>query len=113
MINLLVDEAYAFDYLSILEIKNNKNEQAQKLWLNCYNYIKIQVGEDLFIQIINSKEYQNMLEINKMTFEAVEKARYGTGITAKEVDDANMQRHHAKINLQNKFFIKKITEYKT
>lgn len=113
MINLCTDEAYAFDYLSILEIKNNKNEQAYKNWANCYNYIKIQTGEDLFTRIINSKEYQNLILINKETFDAVERARYKNDITAKEVDDVNMKRYYAKVELQNKFFNKKVTEFKT
>ena len=113
MINLCVDEGYAFDYLGILEIKNNKNEQAKKNWLNCYNYIKIQVGEELFTRIINSKEYQNLVLVNRMTFDAVERARYKNDITAKEVDDLNMKRYYAKIELQNKFFDKKTTEFKT
>jgi len=113
MINLLVDEAYAFDYLSVLEIKSDKNKQSQKTWVNCRNYISIQIGEEIFAIIINSKEYQNLLLINKMVFDAVERARYKNDITAKEVDDANMERHYAKITLQNKFFSKGITEFKT
>jgi hypothetical protein len=113
MINLPVDEAYAFDYLSILEIKNDKNEQSQKSWANCRNYIKSQVGGELFTKIIDSKEYQNLLLINTITFNAVERARYKNDITAKEVDNANMERHYAKIALQNKFFSNKITEQKT
>ena len=48
-----------------------------------------------------------------MVFDAVERARYKNDITAKEVDDANMERHYAKITLQNKFFSKGITEFKT
>lgn len=112
MINICVDEAYAFDFLSILEIKKNRSEQAMINWHNCFNYLKAQLPSDLFTLIINSHEYRNMIEINQMTFDAVEKARYGN-ISAKEVDDVNMERHHAKIALQNKFFPNKITEYKT
>ena len=38
------------------------------------------------------------------TFDAVERARYGE-ISAKEVDDCNMLRYNAKINLQKAFAI--------
>lgn len=112
MINICVDEAYAFDYLSILEIKKNRSEQAMQSWHNCFNYLKAQLPSNLFTLVINSSEYRNMVLINQKTFDAVEKARYGN-ITAKEVDDANMERHHTKIALQNKFFVNKITEHKT
>lgn len=112
MINICVDEAYAFDFLSVLEIKKNRSEQAMINWHNCFNYLKAQLSNDLFVLIINSNEYRDMVAVNQKTFDAVEKARYGQ-ITAKEVDDANMERHYAKIALQNKFFSNKITEYKT
>ena len=53
-----------------------------------------------------------MLAVNKKTFDAVELARYGS-ITAKEVDNANMERHHAKVVLQKRFFLTNLTEQKT
>jgi hypothetical protein len=112
MINLCVDEAYAFDYLSILQIKSGRSEQAKQAWQNCYNYLKAQLPNDLFIQIINSQEYENVLSVNKKTFDAVELARYGN-ISAKEVDSANMERHYAKIALQKRFFLTNLTEQKT
>ena len=112
MINICVDEAYAFDFLSVLEIKKNRSEQAMINWHNCFNYLKAQLPVDLFALIINSNEYRSMIAVNQKTFDAVEKARYDK-ISAKEVDEANMERHYAKIALQNKFFSNKITEYKT
>lgn len=112
MINICVDEGYAFDFLSILEIKKHRSDQAMHSWHNCFNYLKAQLPSDLFTLIINSQEYRNMLAVNQKTFDAVEKARYGE-ITAKEVDNANMDRYHAKISLQNKYFNNKITEHKT
>ena len=64
------------------------------------------------LKIINSEEYKNMVQTNKVTFDAVEKARYGN-ITAKEVDEANMLRHKRKLELQVKFFDNNLMEYKT
>jgi len=57
MINICTDEAYAFDFLSILQIKSDRSDQAKETWQNCYNYIKAQLPKDLFIQIINSQKY--------------------------------------------------------
>jgi hypothetical protein len=112
MINLLVDEAYAFDYLSILHVKKNINPESQLNWENCFSYIREQIGDRKMSEIIHSKEYQNMIEANQITFDAVEKARYGS-ITAKEVDDANMLRYNRKCELQKKYFNTKIKEFKS
>lgn len=110
MINLKVDEAYAFDYLSILYIKKDKSQKCYQTWKDCYDYLSNQLIN--FIEIVNSNEYLNLLEANKITFEAVEKARYDN-ISAKAVDDANMLRHKRKIELQKKFFDKNLEEFKT
>lgn len=112
MINLLVDEAYAFDYLSILNVKKNINPESQLNWENCFSHMEKQLGAEKMSQIIHSKEYQNMIEANQITFDAVEKARYGS-ITAKEVDDANMLRYKKKCELQKKFFNSNMKEIKT
>jgi hypothetical protein len=112
MIKIYVDEAYAFDYLSILYLKRDINEDAYKNWQNCFFNIEEQIGGSKTQEIINSIEYFNLLDANKLTFQAVEKARYGS-ITAKEVDNANMLRHKRKLELQTKFFYNKLMEYKT
>ena len=112
MINLLVDEGYAFDYLSILHVKKNINQQVESSWKDCFFYIQNQIGEKKMYQIIHSKEYQEMIEANQITFDAVEKARYGE-ITAKEVDEANMLRYEKKCELQKKFFNYNMKEIKT
>jgi hypothetical protein len=113
MINILVDEAYAFDYLSILKIKKDKNSQNENAYQENYIFLKKQFSESEWNEMISSKEYENMIEANNLTFDAVQKARYGI-ISAKEVDDCNMKRFEAKIKFQNKFFPnQKITEAKT
>lgn len=104
MINLLVDEAYAFDYLSILEVKNSlhPSDTKNKTFLECINHLKNQLNN--FHIIYESLEYQKLLEINKITFELIDKLRAGLLVTAKEIDDANMYRFYRKQDLQNKFF---------
>jgi hypothetical protein len=103
MINLLVDEGYAFDYLAILEIKKNNDANQIKLWIDCFNYLSKQFDEQLWNQLITSEEYKQIVDVNKKTFDAVEKARYGE-ISAKEVDLCNMERFKAKQKFRNKFF---------
>jgi hypothetical protein len=112
MINLLVDECYAFDYLAILEVKKNKNAKNLHNWQQCKNHLELQLIT-LFDTIINSEEYKKLYEANEKTFDAVEKARYDL-ISAKEVDDCNGKRFIAKKELQEKFFPdSRITERKT
>lgn len=101
-INLKVDLGYAFDYYSILEIKTTLNFLKQEILDEVAEHIKSQFQPDEFDQIIQSTEYSNLLDANKKTFDAVERARYGT-ITAKEVDNCNMLRYNAKIALQKAF----------
>lgn len=104
MISLLVDECYAFDYLSILEIKKNINsEKNKKAWEECFDYLQKQLP-DLFQLIINSQEYKDLYEANLLTFNAVDKARSGGSISAKEVDDLNILRYNKKLDLQRKYF---------
>jgi hypothetical protein len=115
MITILVDEGYAYDYLSILNVKHKKNNNEKSITDRnlCEEHLLSQVGEYRHLEIINSKEFQNLVDVNLTTFEAVEKARYGE-ISAKEVDDLNMKRYHYKITLQNKFFPStKVTEFKS
>jgi hypothetical protein len=103
MIHLPVDEGYAYDMLAICSVKCMK-----KLPHSIKNYhtidfeLKKQLGK-IHNEILESQEYLQLVEANLETFEAVEKARYGT-ISAKEVDDLNMKRFYCKKNLQKKFF---------
>jgi hypothetical protein len=103
MIKLKVDEGYAFDYLAILEVKKNNNPDQTELWLNCSAYLSSQFSKQFWHNLISSKEYEDMVLVNQKTFDAVDKARYGE-ITAKEVDDFNMERYNAKQRFMNKFF---------
>lgn len=105
MITLLVDEAYAFDYLAILIVKKSSIQGTIS------NHISTQLP-NLFNTIIRSKEFNDLVTANQVVFDCVELARYGN-ITAKELDNANMLRHHAKINLQKTFFKNNLTENKT
>lgn len=106
LFSLLVDFGYAFDYLSIQKIKMLKNPTTQNIenFLLCSNHLKQQITDQLLWEkIIYSAEFQNLMKANNNTYEAVEKARYGK-ISAKTVDEHNMQRFYAKKAIQTKFF---------
>lgn len=103
MVKISLDEGYAYDLLAICEvkIKNNVNNAKVNYEL-IFNELSAQLN-NLHLLILSSDEYACLVDANKKTFEAVEKARYGI-ITAKEVDDLNMQRFFCKQKLQLKFF---------
>jgi hypothetical protein len=110
MINLNVDEAYAFDYLSILEIKKEKSSNNTQ-WLDCWLYLQNQFESQKWLSMIHSEEYKNMIKANLLTFDAVDKAK-NNEVTAQHVDYCNYQRHTAKQNFQKKFFNNNLCELK-
>ena len=111
MINLLVDEAYAFDYLSILEVKKQKSSIFDDAWTKCYAYLQNQFANEKWSHMIHSKEYESMIKANQLTFDAVNKAK-NNEVTAQHVDYCNYQRHIAKQNFQKKFFTSDLSELK-
>ena len=111
MINLKVDEAYAFDFLSILEIKSRKNPLLKSSYLEFRYYIANQLSKKLFKDIIISNEYLELLETNQKTFEAVDKAKIDL-VKASFVYQSNHERYLKKQQLQNKFFKTNLEETK-
>jgi hypothetical protein len=111
MIDICVDEAYAFDYYSIFHLKYNENYIPKSSIEIISKKIIDQIGNNLFIEIINSQEYKNLYEANKKTFDAVDKAKTNQ-VTAKYVDRCNYGRMIAKKDLQKKFFNTELIEKK-
>jgi hypothetical protein len=111
MIKINVDEAYAFDYYSILDLKFKNGYITQEILMNTKIDLINQVGEELFDRIKNSIEYEKLLEANKITFEAVNKAKTDD-VLASYVDKCNYSRMLAKKSLQEKFFTTTLTETK-
>ena len=113
MINLSTEESFALDYLSILEIKKDRYNKIEE-FNRCLDQLRWEIGPELFDIIISSQEYFNLKNANIKTFDAVDRARYGSinDITAKEVDDCNFDRHKAKSALQEKFFKTQLKEFK-
>ena len=111
MISIEVDEAYAFDYLSILQIKKQKSSLSNDAWHKCYMHLQNQFDPEKWLLMINSDEYKNIIKANELTFNAVDKAK-NNEVTAQHVDYCNYQRHSAKQNFQKKFFMSDLSELK-
>jgi len=105
MITIPVDEAYAFDFLSILIVK--KSAQIKEV----EDHISRQIGISEYQKIFESIEFKNMIDINQKTFDMVDRAKRND-TDAKSVDDCNMKRYYAKLSLQNKFFHSDLKEIK-
>ncbi len=107
MINLPVDEAYAYDYLAILEVKVLNNVCDAEILKACSNAIRKQVGDDMHMHIVESDFYQDCIRVNRLTFEAVDGAKNDT-VKASVVHNLNYDRYLAKTRLQNEFFPKSV-----
>ncbi len=118
MINLKVPEAFALDYLSILDVKWQKdkgNFRKQDHYLFAYEQLAEELGKTRLDNIIATDEYEKLYDANLLMYQAVEIARYGKEgeITPKQWDLLNMGRHEAKKILQKVYFGNELTEIKT
>ena len=111
MVKLTVDEAYAFDYYSILHLKHNNGFLPLEILQITEKDIIENLGTDLTNLILNSIEYKNIYEANKLTFDAVDKAK-DDSVLASYVDKCNYKRMLAKKELQLKFFNNDLSETK-
>ncbi len=116
MIKISLDEAYAFDMLAIFDVKilNLSGEKLAKTLEKMSDMIEEvveQIGQDKYNQIISSIEYQQMIKANQKVFELIDQSKFDDGL-AKVTDDANYDRHIAKIALQKRFFDSELTEVK-
>lgn len=111
MIKLTVDEAYAFDYYSILHLKYNNGYLPIDTLQTAKNDLIESLGLELVEIILASYEYENVYAANKLTFDAVDKAK-DDSIPASYVDKCNYKRMLAKKELQLKFFNTNLSEIK-
>ncbi len=116
MLKINLDEAYVFDMLSVFDVKI-KNLDGEKLAKTIEKYSDMreevieQIGEDKYREITSSLEYQKMVYANQRVFELIDDSKNDTGL-AKITDDANYERHVAKMALQKRFFDTELTEVK-
>jgi hypothetical protein len=98
MIDISVDEGYAFDYLAILWVK----EQTDNFY-KCAEKIASQLGETKHSEVMGSQEFRNLILANNKVFDLVDRVKKDPCLGA-EVDAANYQRYLAKTSLQKKFW---------
>jgi hypothetical protein len=114
-IKLVVDAAYAFDFLSILEVKSNKSKlpSSEEALRQKAKEIYEQIGFDLFNKIIDSQEYLNLYKTNEFLFDLIDKMKEDPdSVKAIEVDKSNYDRFLYKKALQEKFFNDQLLEEK-
>jgi hypothetical protein len=116
MLKISLDEAYVFDMLSVFDVKIKKLT-GEKLLTTLEKYADMakevtdQLGVDKYNQITLSDEFKSMVDANMKVFELIDESKNDTGL-AKLTDDANYERHIAKMALQKKFFDSELTEVK-
>jgi hypothetical protein len=120
MVTISVDEGYAFDILSIFEVKIaqcvdlSKKQRSEHGYNVLYTELVQQIGIDRVHEILNSTEYYQLLNENEKTFQLVDiiRASNETSI-GKNIDQTNLSRFEAKCKLQSKFFNTSMVETKT
>jgi hypothetical protein len=117
MIKISLDEAYVFDLLSILDLKKTKSlgkEDNQKHIEN-YNTLHDEISDQItdikMLEIINSEEYKDLVDINSKVFDLVDLGKDQEGL-AKTTAMANYDRFILKNKLQKKFFKNPLKEAK-
>lgn len=111
MITLTVDEAYAFDYYSILQLKHDNGYLPLSTLEIAKNDLVQNLGSEVVETILNSTEYREVYNANRLTFDAVDKAKEDL-VPASYVDKCNYQRMLAKKALQAQFFNSDLSEIK-
>ena len=116
MLKISLDEAYVFDMLSVFDVKiiNLSGEKLAKTLEKMSDMIEEvvdQIGKDKYQEIISSTEYEKMVDANQKVFELIDQSKFDNGL-AKITDDANYDRHIAKMALQKRFFDNELTEVK-
>ncbi len=104
-----VDEAAAFDTLSIMEIKASKG-LCDADTLKHFTYA---LCRQMNIQgVIDSAEYAELQKANEAVWSIQEQAMRDT-CKASDIDKANQQRYKAKAALQKRWFSTPLTEQKS
>lgn len=111
MIELTVDEAYAFDFLSILKVKSNRRREAMPAYEDCRINLMRQLGERKFIEVECSTDYLNLIQANSTLFDAIDLVKLNKA-TANDLDELNYKRFLLKKALQKKFFENEVQEIK-
>jgi len=120
MVTISVDEGYAFDILSIFQVKMDNCTDRSKIEVSERGYNKLfdelynQLGKEKTTDILLSQEYKDLYDENYKTFLLVDKIRASDEVSiGKEIDNTNLSRFDCKRRLQSKFFSTQMVETKT
>ena len=117
MVTVTIDEAYAFDMLSILQVKLNESIDETKRISIEQNYrilsndLQKQIGADKFQSVIKSHLYNELIIKNKEIFDLVDITKLMVG-PPQDLWKENYNRYLAKQALQKEFFENEILETK-
>jgi hypothetical protein len=120
MVTISVDEGYAFDILTIFQVKianciDPSKIAASQLGFNrLFDELYHQLGYEKVTEIITSQEYRDLYDENCKTFLLVDKIRSSEEVSiGKDIDNTNLTRFDCKRRLQSKFFNSLMVETKT
>lgn len=108
MIKISVGEGFAFDMLSILFVKQQKNKNnlvALKNYTSFRDEITDQIGHTCR-RVRQSDEYQLMIDTNQKIFNLIDKLKEETKDRCydEQIDNLNFERAKIKVILQKKYF---------
>ena len=107
MLRISVDEAYVFDMLSVFDVKL-RNLHGEKLLKTIEKYSDM---KEEVVEQIGKDKYDQIVYANQRVFDLIDESKNDSGL-AKLTDDANYDRHVAKMALQKRFFDTDLTEVK-
>lgn len=113
MLKISIQEAAAFDSLSIFLLKSvkNNNEINNKNYNFLLRELYSEIGIQKTIAVLNSQEYKDLYKINELIFNLVDKVKKNPCI-GDQIDKANFDRFKKKQELQSKFFKSSLFEQK-
>lgn len=112
MVFLTVDEAAAFDALSIIFVKQQKLQRP--LYAERERLMKElvdQIGDEKYSEVISSPEFTELSTANEVIWDLVAKAA-NDEVAASTVVKANNERYRLKRKLQGKWFRSELEEVK-
>lgn len=115
MIKISVDEASAFDILSVQEIKISKLEScpSKDILINLNRLLTLeiieQIGKDKFLKIYNSQEYCDLFNLNSNIFNLISSEKQSKDT---KIQEKNHRRFLQKTKIQEIYFGHKPSEQK-
>lgn len=117
LINIPVDVGYAFDMLSIAEVKKdvNKNKELEVKLAENVDRLKMAIssgiGGGLFNSIYKSQTYMSLYIVNVELFDKIDMAKH-VNVPSEEIDALNYSRYLHKKKIHEEFLNDDVSEVK-